>query len=396
MSKILFAWEFGENWGHLSRDLSIARRLQETKHEVIFAVSDTKVATEVLGPAGIPFVQAPLSRRVVGISQPVASHAEMLIAAGYGEWETLHGLVSAWRGLFELVRPEVMVIDYAPTALLAARTQNIPVVLVGSGFELPPDLSPLPSFRTWENVPTKRLELAETLALRNTNAVLAGYSASPFARFAELFQSQHKILTTFAELDHYGPRPDQHYAGPVYDLPRARKVEWRAGLDGPRIFAYLRPWVPNVDALLGALGASGAQVVCAFPGATRAQLERSQAPGLRILPEAVALEYLLPTADLVIGYGAGTIASTLLAGVPMMLVPLHSEQYLSALRVETLGAGVVVRGKPSQATYAETISNALDRPALRDAAGSFAEKYRGFDPARTAALIATTVQSVLQ
>ncbi len=61
MSKILLAWESGENWGHLTRDVPVARALRARGHQVVGAVCDTRVAGEILGPAGIPFVQAPMA-----------------------------------------------------------------------------------------------------------------------------------------------------------------------------------------------------------------------------------------------------------------------------------------------------------------------------------------------
>ena len=383
MSKILLAWELGENWGHLARDLPVVRALCGRGHQVVGAVSDTRVAGEILGAAGIPFVQAPMAASRTRMTQPLASYAELLITRGYGERATLGGLIAAWRGLFTLFRPDVVMIDYAPTALLAARIHGIPVVLIGNGFELPPRSSPLPSLRFWEPIPKERFEHAEGLALCHINEVLVSCHSEPLAQLADVFQGEHRILTTFSELDHYGARQDGNYVGPVYEMPKAQRVEWPLGGHGSHIFAYLRPWVPGVEDLLWALQATGCSVICAFPGGSAALIQRFQTPLLRIFPMAVSLESLLPTADLVIGYGSGLVATALLRGVPLLLVPRWSEQYLTAQRVEALGAGLMMRGPPTQASYSSLIATALGTPKFRTAAQAFAKKYEGFDGAQS-------------
>ncbi len=395
MSNILFAWEFGENWGHLSRDLPVARQLRAAGHQVFCAVYDTRVASEVLEAAAIPFVQAPMSRRIAHTARPVQSYAEMLIVGGYGEHDTLRGLIGGWLGLFDLFKPDVVVIDYAPTASLAARIGCIPAVLTGSGFELPPPSSPLPAFNMREAAPKASLLLAEEVALRNINHVLAYTQTRPLARFADVFDGEHKILTTFPELDHYGERSGQVYAGPVYEMPRAQSAQWSDAGTRPRIFAYLRAWIPAVEELLRALQASGTNVICVFPGVSAAQIQRFQASGMQIFAKAVAVEPLITSADLVIGYGSGTVAMALLAGVPLLLIPRWTEQYLTALRVEALGAGLFIKARPTRDSYAASIEMLLSEPGFRTAARRFAKKYADFTGDKAVNCVVDAIQSVL-
>lgn len=394
MSNILFVWELGENWGHLSRDLPVARRLRAAGHQVVFAVRNTVIARDILGPADIPFLQAPISRHLARPTQVLANHAEMLIAHGYGELESLRRLLMEWHDLFRLFLPDIMVLDYAPTALLAARSQNIRAVLTGNGFELPPRLSPIPSFRPWKNIPEQRLLLAEEVVLRNMNRILTDFQARPFARFADLFDAEHKILTTFEELDHYGERTGQIYTGPVYELPDARTAQWPE-TGRPRIFAYLRPAAPNLASLLQALAATNADVICSLPGVDSSLLQRVRAANIRVFPTAVALENLLPTANLAVGYGSGFIATSLLSGVPLLLTPYLVEHFLSAQRVEALGAGLTVHADAATEGYAAVIATLLDNSRFQEAAKRFAEKYHDFDTERAADFIAGVIQNAL-
>ena len=395
MSNILVAWEFGENWGHLSRDVPVAVRLVAAGHNVLCAVADTRVAASMLATTRINFVQSPSPRRPARPPRPLANHAEIAMTGGYDDPDILRGLVGGWRGIIELFRPDALLIDYAPTALLAGRICGVPAVLAGSGFELPPPLSPLPSFRVWETVSESRLLEAEQTALRHVNQVLDECKAAPLQQFSDLFQGQRRILTTFAELDHFGARPTEEYVGPLFDLPRARRVQWHPGGSGEkRIFAYLRPWMPRVEDLLIALQGSGADVICTFPSAPPGLVQRYQSPRLRIFTQAVDLGPLLPTADLVIAYGSGTVAQALLAGIPLLLVPRWAEQYLSALRVEALGAGLVVRGKGPPPSYPALLERLQSDPQYRTAARRFATQYAGFNAAESVSRLASIIEGV--
>ena len=394
MARFLIAWEFGENWGHLSRDLPIALALTEAGHHVICAVADTRIGAQLLDGTIIRYVQAPVARRPARPPRALVSHSEILLEGGYDQPGVLRGLVGAWLGLFDAYRPDVVMIDYAQTALLGAKIREIPTVLVGSGFELPPDAAPLPTFRVWEPVSRERLLRAEETVLRHVNQVLAERQVVALRRVAELFQGTKRVLTTVPELDHYGPRSEEDYAGPVFSLPSARVVQWHPKSSCGRIFAYLQPWMLRLEDLLGALKASGADVICTLAGAP-VLAQRFQGERLRIFEHPVALEPLLPTADLVIAYGSGTTAATLLAGVPLLLLPRWAEQYLGARRVEALGAGIVVRAKGPAPSYPEVIRTLLSDPRYRAAASQLAAKYVDFSSERSIARIVSTLERVI-
>ena len=152
MSRILFAWELGANYGHLTRMAPIAEKLRGAGHQVFFAVRDMRSAAEILGPKGFAFTQAPIpSGRPRPKSGP-GNHAEMLALEGYADRVTLWGMARGWISLAQLFRAELVVADHAPGALLAAWILGLPRAQIGSGFEIPPSGLPLPAIRPWENI----------------------------------------------------------------------------------------------------------------------------------------------------------------------------------------------------------------------------------------------------
>ena len=120
MSTIVFAWELGGDYGHLSRLLPIALELRQRGHTPVFLVRDLLGAETLLTPHGIAALQAPLwLGRVNGLPEPIG-YPEMLMRFGYLNAQALTGVCRAWRHLFALLKPDLLVLDHAPTALLAS------------------------------------------------------------------------------------------------------------------------------------------------------------------------------------------------------------------------------------------------------------------------------------
>lgn len=384
MARILVAWQLGSHYGHLTADLPIAEALREAGHQVLFAVRDPRVAAEVLTPAGFEFLPTPLPQSLPGVTDAPISYSEILVAAGFGDALTALGLTRSWMSLLALARPDVLVADHAPMALVAARAHGIPSVAIGSGFTVPPSMSPAPSIRTWENISLEKRLAADERALAGANAALESLGAARLGALPELFGAGRALLTTFPELDHYGPRDDCVYLGPVSAQLRSTPQSWRPGSE-PRIFAYLRPTVPRVDALLSALEACGAQVLCAMPGATAELIGHFAMTRITMSAAPLPAVALLEHADLTVTYGGqGLIAASLLAGVPLLVIPQTVEQYGGARVVERLGAGICLGFDRDEARAAAALRQLLSDGHYRDAARRFASRHADFDGAAAA------------
>jgi UDP:flavonoid glycosyltransferase YjiC (YdhE family) len=393
--RILFAWQLGANYGHLATDLPVAECLRRRGHDVSFAVADMRVAAEILSPPGFSFTPIPAPVSLSVPSPPPASYAQIMHACGFGNHRDLVRLLDAWSALITHADVGVLVADHAPMAVLAAHLADIPTVMIGSGFTIPPMVSPLPSIRPWEIIQSDRLQQVESIVLSNINAIIARLGKPPFTRLAELFARPKRLLTTFPELDPYGTREDGRYVGPISSESNSKAVNWRSG-SLPRIFAYLRPTVPRIAAILTALEESVAQVIVAMPGASSELQRHFESTSVTLLSHAVPLTPLLSDADLVVSYGgAGTIAQSLLAGVPMLLAPQNAEQYLSAMKVANLGAGVLV-GMQEDNDIARALEQLLGNPAYREGARRIAAKYRSFDRDDAASTAASVIAQCLQ
>ncbi len=110
-----------------------------------------------------------------------------------------------------------------------------------------------------------------------------------------------------------------------------------------------------------------------LPDGARVVVSRLEGPDSGVPPWAVVglgrQDELLSRADLLIcGGGHGTVAKSLLAGVPMVIVPGGGDQWEIANRVVRQGSAQLIRPLTAEALAAAT-REVLGSPHYRDAAG---------------------------
>jgi UDP:flavonoid glycosyltransferase YjiC (YdhE family) len=396
VSRILIAWELGLNLGHLARLLPIAQRLQARGHAVLAAVRDIPSAASVLGPADITFVAAPHLPQGIPPAHRPTGYADILLSQGWADSNALWGLVRAWLNLFRMFRPDLLVLDYSPTVQLAARIARIPCVLIGNGFELPPDTDPLPAFPGFSWADPEQAKRSEELAIAHANAVLRAFKAPEIKALRDLLIAEAVLFTTFPEWDHYGPRPTAQYIGPLFGHLRCERVDWPDPAQR-KVFACLRPDTQHAEALLQALAQSDASVICFAPGFSQQQLACYGRPNLTFTQQPVQLAPLASSADACVSYGAeGTTARFLLAGVPQLFSPKHVEARMAARRIAALGAAVVLREQHSAQDVAGALDHLLTDGQFRAQAMTFAQKYPGFDSEKAAEVATAVIEGLLR
>lgn len=158
--------------------------------------------------------------------------------------------------------------------------------------------------------------------------------------------------------------------GPLHFEPTDRVLPIPAG-SGPVVV------VAPSTAVTGTAGLAEVALGCLRPGETlpagsRLVVSRLDGPELALPPWAVAglgrQSELLTRADLVIcGGGHGMVAKTLLAGVPLVVVPGGGDQWEMANRVVRQGSGRLIRPLSADALVA-AVGEVLASPGYRAAA----------------------------
>lgn len=380
MATVLLAWELGGGMGHLARLRPIAEELVRRGHRVIAALRDLSRVRDVLSSSQIDFIPAPHKTSRIGSRfDPPCTYAHILHNTGFGDEHELATLVSAWRTIFKLVKPDLMLLDHAPLAVLASRGWPARRTMIGLGFMCPPDIHPLPVLpRPQRTAHPEQWARDEAAVLDVANRVLGSSGQAPLERLGQLYgQVDESFLVTFAELDHFGPRKGTRYWG-AWPHGVGARPQWPAG-SGSRVFGYLKPF-PGIEEFLDALRRSRMPTLIVIDGLDQQTQRRYAGDTLRFENRPLELRETVEQCDVaILNGGHGSATACLLAGKPSLLLPIHMEQLLLSQRVEQFGAARLSplgNGQRIAADFQALLASARYAQRARD----FADRYRDLRP----------------
>lgn len=385
MARCLMAWEFGSGLGHASRLKSLADGFLREGHEVAFVLRDVVHAGALMRGLPAPVLQAPMwMHKTIGLPTPTVSLSEILLGNGYLKADSLDALVRGWQSAIDLFSPDVVVADYAPTAVIAARTRGVPCASVGNGFYVPPHASPLPAFMNWAPIAQGRLAYHEQLLLGSINDVLARHGAQPMTAACEALRADLPLLCTWPEIDPYhrpqGPGGDVFRGPTSQPAPGGVAAEWPSGA-GAKVFAYLRAQHADSVLALQALAARGCRTVCYMPEVAAGQPAPVPSPHIVYARGPVNLTQALQDCQLVLAHGGeSTLAQALMAGKPALLLPMQTEQYLTAQGIEGCGLGLNAGSRPRPVRFEDLLDQLLQPGACAPGLRAFADRHAGFNP----------------
>jgi UDP:flavonoid glycosyltransferase YjiC (YdhE family) len=182
-----------------------------------------------------------------------------------------------------------------------------------------------------------------------------------------------RLIATLPALE--VPRPDWPpeavVVGPLLFEPTDAELEIPPG-EGPVVVV-----APSTALMTGTVGLIDVALECLTPGdrlpnGARVVVSRLWGQEVEVPPWAVIgrgrQDKLLAQADVVVcGGGHGMVAKTLLAGVPMVVVPGGGDQWEMANRVARQGSARLIRPLTPEALAAE-VTEVLGSPRYRDAA----------------------------
>lgn len=377
MARVLFCWELGNGLAYMGSLSLIAHAVAKAGHEVHFAARNLTHAERLLG-SRIPFYQAPThvtSPRLM-LRRPM-TFADLLINLGYSNPAIVAGRVRAWRRLFELVRPDIVRCTHAPGALLAARGTGIRSIATGIGFLMPPARSPLPLLRTWiKEADPQRMAAREQVVLDSMNRAVDAIAAPRLANVGALYgEADIRMLSTYPELDDYGPRDDVRYVGNFQPGMGAPPV-W-PDLPGKRIFAYLDPG-KSIPLLLKALAATGQPVLAYLPHAPEELVKHYASGNLRLTDHPLDLAKTAALCDVGVSHGGHNIVGSFLAaGKPQLALPNMFPEYVTAGKVVGLGTGLVCRW--DEVGISQSLTRLLQESGFSEQAKTLAARVAPLD-----------------
>ena len=382
MATIALIWELGSDYGHIGRFLPIALELKARGHRPVMILRDISRADEMLGRHGIEYLQAPLwLPPVQGLPAPI-NFTESLFLFGFLQPAGLLSVLRAWRAVLALLKPDLLIFDHAPTALLASRGLGLPRLVTGNSFAVPPRRTPLPLYEWWNpkaGAPQRELDCEERL-LRNANHALSALGAPPMTCVADLYDAEVTHITGAPELDVYGPRDAACYVGAINALDQGVQPRWPAG-PARRVFAYLKPRYMHFDAVVTALARLDASVLVFAPGLARQNMLRLQAANLAFSTEPLRMRSVREQVEMAVCHAGGMVDVMLQAGRPVFLLPMQMEQTMTSRRVEEVGCGLFHIAQQGPKELEKGLKRVFGTPAYAERALAYQQRNANFTQA---------------
>jgi hypothetical protein len=392
MAKIVLAWELGGGLGHVARLRPIVSALTKRDHEVWIIAKDLLLVESTMGGSAIRKLQAPVRGQLKDRIESVSTFAHVLHNTSFADVLDLRARANSWRDAFRVIRPQVVLCEHSPTALLAARGLPVGRAVIGTGFSCPALGNPMPTFCEERALTREEMIRQEQSIVEHANTVLNEWSVNSISAPADLYRDvDAQFLGTFPEVDHYPDREGGEYFG-YWSETDGDSPAWPPG-DGPKVFGYLKP-VDGLSALLAVLDSRKLRSLIVVPGLNPEAVGKLQSPFVRIVTRPVNMEQACQQCDLSILHAThGSVAAALLAGKPMLLLPLFLEQGITARRVVALGAGVSARiDRPKQIESA--LRALVDLSKYAEAAHRFSIRYAEFNQQAQIGKIVSRIESV--
>lgn len=310
---------------------ALGHALLQKGHRVSAVVPAQSPGRQLLAPLGIAVFDCPTHAAPSRPFSLSVNYAANLLRNGYWHGPTVAKRLGAWQELLDALRPDLLVADHAPAALLATRGAAYPKAAIGNGFTLPPLGSPMPSLQPWLPVPESHLRALEEQWLAAVNAALPT-GTLPLASVAGLFDGIERLFCIEPELDHYTPQPGQDYLGaiqPDQPLPAPPWGDERTG-----IFVYLPAQNRFLTSVLHTLRELRLPTLAYITGASGLAEAEPAGSSITYLSGLVDLNKVASRCRLAILHGGTLSVSQLLRqGVKVLICPQDLEKALLAQRL---------------------------------------------------------------
>ena len=395
---ILFAWELGSGLGHATKMRPLVEHLNTIGCQTKCLAVRRDDATKVL-PCMVE--QAPVLKPLAAEPPPVRPYvghlADTLANCGWDRPGHLLQLVRMWQRRLARNRPGVLVMDCAPTALLAAQGMHTKTVWLADQWGTPPAGSALVDMRARHRGAEREVPDTEPAVVASINGCLARMKRPPIRWLGDLFERvDHYSMLAIPEVDPHAPRPGVSYTGMWGAVPGSKPVWPATGASGqkPCVFAYLKPF-PFRGMILRELANHGLRVLAYVPNPTEAELRIAQAETVRVETTPVAWQEAASEIAFTVCSGTNMIAQSLQNGLPVLAIPLSLEQFTVVKQAKKSEAVIPIR-LDDMRSVESGIQRLLNDQTVCEAALRLKNKYEGFDPENAAHHLAKQIAGLVR
>jgi hypothetical protein len=297
---------------------------EDCRLRIVFVLSDPVYYGQELSSRGHTVLPTPPIKRSIDIHSLGKSYANLLAAIGFAHERDLALLVEAWDRVLALLSANLIIADSSPLACVAARGR-IPIVAVGSSFNMPPaDLPVFPAMMTGGLA-----EANQSLILDTVNRVLQDRGVSRIQHLPELFAGDRRAVFGVPQLDPYFTRRAERLLRPCVNIegPLAPR-------EAPSIFFALPSTFANLTGVVRTLDRTRASMSCYVPGPETVGVSLLKGIGARVLEARPILKDVLSEAAVVLAASPDLALSGYLAGRPQVILRSDLETSVMASELE--------------------------------------------------------------
>jgi len=377
LSFLLTSWG---NPGNLNPFLTAARRLSQKGHRVRFI--DEACHGEEITRAGFEHIAwrrpAPLVPPTAGEGDPAWTEIRAILGQ-----MTFGGAIDYAADTMDALRREpvdaILTNDLLAGPAIAAEAAGVPYALLAPHISVRP-LDGVPSginglvpddtaeYHAAEDVLRMRLIELLNSYLPVINRARAAFGLLPLNHVFDHYDRADRVLIGMsAAFDFNATRlpANLRYVGPLLDTPEwahAWVSPWSDNSTRPRVLVSLSTSFQNQAALLQRIiAALGTMELDAIVTVGPAMMKETFAApsNVSILPGAPH-DIVMKEVSLVVTHaGHGTVARSLVNGVPLLVIPMGRDQGGNAIRVVARGAGLALSDGATEAEIASTIVRLL-------------------------------------
>lgn len=335
--RILLAWEAGGGRGHIITLRTVAQALGDG-YVFDAALCRMDHAAELAPLCDLVFPASYLHETAAGRAARghvrVATWADFLGDIGFADPGFLIRQIGWWIDVLKARQSRLVIAEFAPCAMLAARALGIPVVSLGTGYGTPPaSLDHFPLL-----LPEHAVRLhdeAELLASLNTAGAALGLA--PFSRFAELYDTAAQLSRTIAQLDPYAGHRRVPYLAP-FDLTLPAQAQ-----GGREVLCYFSTHEHENAVLMEAIAGLGLPTRLVMPRAGAELRHKFAAAGAVVEQDRLSHAEIARHARILVHAGQhGALCLGLALGLPQVAVPQLVEQACHARHAAALGTTTIV------------------------------------------------------
>ena len=388
--RVLLANEAGTGRGHVTTLKVVAQALgPDYTYDAALCLMDH--ASDIAPLCDMVFRGAALGYQPDAMAarqgRRIGNWAEFLACIGFADEEFLVRQIDWWVRTIQARQSTLVVAEFAPCAMLAARALGVPVISIGQGHSTPPAgmaRYPAPA----DGIAALMVDEADLVDILNR----AGkhFGLLPHRYFSDLYRCDAQLMRTIPALDPYAAfRVNPTYLPPMgLDCPEAAS--------GDEIFVYFSTVEGDDPAIVEAIASIDLPMRVVMARIEPDLAERLSARGAIIEPAPLPHHQIAARSRMIVHagqHGASSIGLSL--GLPHVALPCQSEQTANARCLADMGVGITFEQPRSDApAIAAAIRQVYADDAMARQARDLSRSLRPVLVGDTPALVRATVDAI--